>query len=65
MHDPDGSTPKPASTCGNTARATLHNVYYRTPAFPCLALCRSVSAALAWTWWGGAERIIARTATRP
>ena len=34
MHDPDGSTPKPASTWGNAARVALHNVYYRTPATP-------------------------------
>ena len=30
MHDPDGPTPKPPSTWGNTAGAALHNVYYRT-----------------------------------
>ena len=31
MHDPDGPTPKPASTWGNTTGATLHNVDYGTP----------------------------------
>ena len=38
MHDPDGSTPKPASTWGNAAGAALHNVYYRTPATPGVSL---------------------------
>ena len=30
MHDPDGPTPKPASTWGNAAGAALHNVCYGT-----------------------------------
>ena len=34
MHDPNGPTPKPASTWGNTAGAALHNVHYRTSAYP-------------------------------
>ena len=33
MHDPDGPTPKPASTWGNTTGVALHNIYYRTPAW--------------------------------
>ena len=32
MHDPDGPTPKPASTWGNTVGTALHNIYYRTSA---------------------------------
>ena len=32
MHDPDGPTPKPASTWGNTTGVALHNVHYRTSA---------------------------------
>ena len=30
MHDPDGPTPKPPSTWGNTTGVALHNVCYRT-----------------------------------
>ena len=31
MHDPDGPTPKPASTWGNVPEPGCHNVRYRTP----------------------------------
>ena len=41
MHDPDGPTPKPPSTRGNTTGAGLHNVHYRTLDSPGFSLRRT------------------------
>ena len=42
MHDPDGPTPKPASTWGNAPEPGCHNVHYRTPRPPAGYRCKGI-----------------------